>query len=271
SEIKQRFNQYLQLTQAANAAGHRDYLPEDTKPGILANILTFGMAGAADADYRRAYNAAIDRHNSGLNVLAAKQALDMTNQDMRSAHGDLGQQINLLRLKMAMDQNEFNNLIKGLNLNLNLQRYNRGELVPPPKTPEERAAHWDIGEKWIADPDHPNFGRWTKVDGSGGAAAPPPRGGAEPNVAMKPPTPDSPLGKEMNVNLPAAPGSAGAGGAGGAGQDLTTEQLNARKAADAARAEAAKANALQLNEVQNSGTGIIKWLQAPDYNRSINN
>src|SRR5262249_13022005 len=83
--------------------------------------------------------AAIDRHNSGLNVLAAKQALDMTNQDMRSAHGDLGQQINLLRLKMAMDQNEFNNLIKGLNLNLNLQRYNRGELVPPPKTPEQRA------------------------------------------------------------------------------------------------------------------------------------
>src|SRR5215510_14815360 len=158
SEVRQRFNDYLQLTQAANAAGKRDSLPESTKPGLLANLLTFGMAGAADADYRRAYNAAIDRHNSGLNVLAAKQALDMTNQDMRSAHGDLGQQINLLRLKMAMDQNEFNNLIKGLNLNLNLQRYHRGELVPPPKTPEERAAHWDVGEKWIALPIIPISG-----------------------------------------------------------------------------------------------------------------
>jgi len=271
SDIRQRFNQYLELTQAANAAGHRDYLPEDTKPGILANILTFGMAGAADADYRRAYNAAIDRHNSGLNTLAAKQALDMTDQDIKSQHGDLGTYIRLLGLQMQKDRFDLDKMYKDLNYNLQRDRYNRGELVPPPKTPEERAAHWDIGEKWIADPDHPNFGRWTKVDGSGGAAAPPPRGGAEPNVAMKPPTPDSPLGKEMNVNLPAAPGSAGAGGAGGAGQDLTTEQLNARKAADAARAEAAKANALQLNEVQNSGTGIIKWLQAPDYNRSINN
>jgi len=275
SEIKQRFNQYLQLTQAANAAGHRDYLPEDTKPGILANILTFGMAGAADADYRRAYNAAIDRHNSGLNVLAAKQALDMTNQDMRSAHGDLGQQINLLRLKMAMDQNEFNNLIKGLGINLRLKTYERGELVPPPKTPEERAAHWDVGEKWIADPDHPNFGRWTKVGGDGGAAAPPARG-AQPNVAMKPPAPGSPLGNEMGVKPSGAGGAGGTAGGGGggttdSGADLTTEQLNARKAADAARAEAAKANALQLNEVQNSGAGIIKWLQAPDYNRAINN
>src|SRR5262249_35558061 len=184
-----RFNQYLELTQAANAAAKREHLAEDTKPGILANILTFGMAGAMDADYRRAYNAAIDTHNSGLDATAAKQALEMTNQDMRSAHGDLGQQINLLRLKMAMDQNEFNNIIKGLGLNLNVNRYNRGELVPAPKTPEERAAHGDVGEVWVRDPQHPNLGSYQHV--GGGGEPPPARGGAQPNVAMRPPAPGS--------------------------------------------------------------------------------
>jgi len=276
SELRQRFNDYLQLTQAANAAGKRDYLPESTKPGLLANLLTFGMAGAMDADYRRAYNAAIDRHNSGLNTLAAKQALDMTTQDMKSAHGDIGTQIQLLRLRMQMDQNEIGNLYRDANLGIRRAEFQRGELVPPPKTPEERAAHWDVGEKWIADPDHPNFGRWTKVTGGGGT----PSGGATGGggagnvvpIRPRPPAPDSPLGKELGTKpAPTAGAPDGGGAAAPTGEDLTTAQLEARKAQQAAKGEVEKTRLMNLNEVETNGRGILNWLQAPDFNRAIGN
>src|SRR5262249_20187311 len=271
SDIRQRFNQYLELTQAANAAGHRDYLPEDTKPGILANILTFGMAGAADADYRRAYNAAIDRHNSGLNTLPAKQALDMTDQDIKSQHGDLGTYIRLLGLQMQKDRFDLDKMYKDLNYNLQRDRYNRGELVPPPKTPEERAAHWDVGEKWIADPDHPNFGRWTRVSGGGGTPSDP-GGGGGPVVPIRPPAPDSPLGKRLGTQPPPTGGApSGGGGAPPTGEDLTTEELNRRKAAQAAQGEVEKTRLMNLNEVETNGGSILTWLQAPDFDRAINN
>jgi len=271
SEIQQRFNQYLELTQAANAAAKRDYLPESTKPGLLANILSFGMMGLADHDYRQAYNAAIDKHNSGVNALAAKQALDMTTQDMKSAHGDLGTQIQLMRLKMQMDQNDIGNLYRGLNYNINRQRLEHADLVPPPKTPEERAAHWDVGEKWIADPNHPNFGRWTKVTGGDGAPSDTGDGGTGgPVIPIRPPDPNSPLGKRLGTQ-PAPTGGAPTGGAPPTGENLTTEQLNKRKAEEAAHAEVEKTRLMNLNEVETNGTAIINWLQAPDFNRAIGN
>jgi hypothetical protein len=279
SEIQQRFNEYLKLTQAANATAKRDYLPEDTKPGILANVLTFGMAGAMDADYRRSYNAAIDAHNSKLNATAAHQALEMTNQDMRSAHGDLGQQINLLRLKMQMDQNEFNNLIKGLGLKLNLGRYGlqqqqfeRGGLHPPPKTPEERAALYDQGYVWQESPDYPGLGTYVRPGGAGGGGTAGGGGGGAPGGTVRPVDPNSPLGKELPGLAKKPTGQPGQPTApGGPTPPLTTAQLNEQKAAQAAKAEADKVRTLSLNEVQTSGDSIVKWLQDPQFNRAINN
>src|SRR5262245_9361681 len=280
SEVRQRFNDYLQLTQAANAAAQRDYLPESSKPGLLANLLTFGMAGAMDADYRRAYNAAIDRHNSGLNALAAKQALDMTTQDMKSAHGDIGTQIALMRLQMQRDQNEINNVLKEYGLDLRTRTFERGNLVEGPKTPEERAAHADIHEKWIPDPTYPNRGRWTYMGpnwpggGQTDAGTAGGRGGGDGNVVPirpRPPAPGSPLGNELGVK------PSGGGAAGGAAapptrpEEMTTEQLNAQKRAEAAQGEVETARQMNLNEVQTQGSSIVDWLNAPDFDRAINN
>jgi len=75
------FQKYLELTQGAYAPSKRPYLPESTKPGLLANLFSFGMAGLADRDYRMAYNAGVDRFNAGLDAKAAHDAMELTGHD----------------------------------------------------------------------------------------------------------------------------------------------------------------------------------------------
>jgi len=52
---------------------------------------------------------------------------------------------------------------------------------------------------------------------------------------------------------------------------MTTEQLNAQKRAEAAQGEVETARQMNLNEVQTQGSSIVDWLNAPDFDRAINN
>src|SRR5215475_2174000 len=82
--LAEKFQQYKQLMDEVNKGSVREHLPESTKPGLLANILTMGFAGLADSAYRSGYNSRIDAQNAALQHSSVKDALAMVADDARS-------------------------------------------------------------------------------------------------------------------------------------------------------------------------------------------
>src|SRR5215475_15950919 len=150
-DVTSRFNQYLQLMKQANADAYRPHLSEESKPGLLANILTFGMAGLMDRDYRMAYNAAIDRGNAEQHAQDTKDALSMVGQDVHLANGNISQQMRMLQLQLQMQNAEYLRHHRQTMEDLDRQRVGQGEQglglrqTYPPPTPEQRAAAQDAG------------------------------------------------------------------------------------------------------------------------------
>src|SRR5215475_9138554 len=205
-DVTSRFNQYLQLMKQANADAYRPHLSEESKPGLLANILTFGMAGLMDRDYRMAYNAAIDRGNAEQHAQDTKDALSMVGQDVHLANGNISQQMRMLQLQLQMQNAEYLRHHRQTMEDLDRQRVGQGErrlgqgeenlrlrgAVRAPKTPEEVASLADQGLEWRQDSDLPSgFGHlYAKGKGGGGQPptppAPPAPAAAEPSPAGAP-------------------------------------------------------------------------------------
>ena len=161
-DVAARFNQYRQLMQLANADAYRPHLDESTKPGLLANVLTFGMAGLMDRDYRMAYNAAIDRGNAKQHAQDTKDALEMVGKDVSLANGNISQQMRMLQLQLQMQNAEYLQHHRQVTEDLSRQRVAQGEQglglrqTYPPPTPEQRAAAQDAGFDYVPSPDFPN-------------------------------------------------------------------------------------------------------------------
>jgi len=196
--LESRFQKYLALTQAANATAKRNYLDEQSKPGLLANIFTFGMAGLMDQDYRRGYNAAVDKHNATVDLQNTKDALTFLGDDVRQDTGGLGLQMRLMGLDLQKQRLEFDRFYRQQMLGQGRERLNQGQqgldlrtittlfnqTVPPP-TPEQRAAAGQKGFDWVENPMFPGRGNWVKK-GTGGTAEP---GKAPDDAAPAAPTP----------------------------------------------------------------------------------
>src|SRR5262245_1505186 len=161
-DVAARFNKYRDLMKLANADAYRPHLDESTKPGLLANILTFGMAGLMDRDYRTAYNAAIDHGNAKQHAQDTKDALEMVGKDVSLANGNISQQMRMLQLQLQMQNAEYLQHHRQVTEDLNRQRVEQGERglglrqTYPPPTPEQRAAAQDAGFDYVPSPDFPN-------------------------------------------------------------------------------------------------------------------
>src|SRR5215831_648521 len=192
-DIATRFNKYRELMKLANADAYRPHLDESTKPGLLANILTFGMAGLMDRDYRMAYNAAIDRGNARQHAQDTKDALEMVGKDVSLANGNISQQMRMLQLQLQLQNAEYLQHHRQVTEDLNRQRVEQGERglglrqTYPPPTPEQRAAAQDAGFDYVPSPEFPN--KFVLVQrGSGGTPpGPPPRTGPS---SGRPPAPE---------------------------------------------------------------------------------
>src|SRR5215468_8549140 len=220
-DIDAKFQKYLALTQAAAAANQREHLPESSRPGILANILTFGMAGAMHHDYEAAYNAAVDRGNQKIGSQAVKDAIDLVGKDVSLSHGDIGQQIAMLRLQQSIDQARLTNLYRrnrldiataqlGINqagLGLRADELDLKKHYKAP-TPEQAAAYDDAGLVWVSDPKFPGFGILRPKNQAAGQP-----GGT---TGDRPPDPRS-GGSQQGPGGPGTGAGAGATGAGGTG------------------------------------------------------
>jgi hypothetical protein len=223
-DVDTLFQQYLQLTQRVNAPALRQPLPAESRPGLLANVLTFGMAGLAHRDYERGYNAQIAKQNAAVQQKAGEQALGLVREKMRSKNADLGLQMRLLSLQAQLQNNQL----------LELDRQYRrqfGQTTPPP-TEEERAGAGDVGMVWTPDPNIPGRGRWAPRGGGAGTAAGGVPGGRPGGYRL--PTAESPLGQALGEEAPAAtappPAEGAAPPAPGQAPLLTSEELRRRKA-----------------------------------------
>jgi hypothetical protein len=248
-DVNTLFQQYLQLTQRVNAPALRQPLPPESRPGLLANVLTFGMAGLAHRDYERGYNAQIAKQNAAVQQQAGEQALGLVREKMRGQRADLGLEMRLLGLKAQLQQNQLMELDR---------QYRRqfGQTTPLP-TEEQRAAGGDVGMVWTPDPNIPGRGRWAPR--GGGAAL----GGG--GTSYAPPAPESPLGQALGGEAPAAPEPPAAEGAAPAAPApplLTSAQLRQRRADEAAAAAARRTEATEGGKLaamrKNVGEPMLK-------------
>jgi hypothetical protein len=101
----QMLDQALQHTQQMIQPAMRQPLPETAKPGIWANIMTWGGAGAQHHLKEAAYNQGVEEYNKQLKLWAAEQAKDMvkdyTTSQALSGRANLQQMGFALKLQNA--------------------------------------------------------------------------------------------------------------------------------------------------------------------------
>jgi hypothetical protein len=296
-DVAQRFQQYRALMEQANAGAQRPHLPESTKPGLLANILSFGMAGLMDRDYRMAYNGAIDAHNSKLSQQNAKDALTMVGQDVHQANGDLGQQIRLLQLQQQIMNNkllqhhrevienqggERNDIARG--------RANVGAAVRAPKSEAERAAYGDQGLEWRQDPDLPQgIGHLYPVGSRQPSGAPSSTNlerdanGNWVRPGGRTLDPNSPIGRSLggdqptanppptgNANPPPPPTGKPPGPGEPGGPPLTSDVLRNKVATQKGEEERQKQQMTTLDEVKRNADSVRNYLDDPAFDKAVN-
>jgi len=265
-DIDAKFQKYLALTQAAQAANMREHLPESSRPGILANIVTFGMAGAMHHDYEAAYNAAVDKQNAELGSKAVQNAVDLVGKDVGLSHGDINQQIGLLRLQQSIDAARLTNLyrqnrlalsatgldLQGQGLDLQRQRFGFQQTYPAP-TEEQRAAAGDMGYGYMPAPGFNNRFMLVPLN----------RKGDVPGGTPGDPTAQGGAGGTPNHpgNEPAASGTPGG--------PLTSAGLRQQKAEAAGTAQLAKDRATTLEEVRRNADSVRAYLEDPAFEKAI--
>jgi hypothetical protein len=246
-DIESVFRRYLELTKRVNAPALRQPLPPENRPGLLANVLTFGMAGLAHRDYERGYNAQIAKQNAAVEQDAAKQALGLVTQHMQGKRADVGLQMRLLALEAQLQQNQLTNLDREYRRRFGEEKEAFGRTLPPP-TEDQAAAAVDQGYQYVPSPEYP--GRFElrplrgggAAGGAGGAGAEVPRGDVRPGTAYEPVTPESPLGRALGPGGGGAeepPTGVAAPAPAPAAAPKTTAQLRQERA-DAAAAAAAR-------------------------------
>jgi hypothetical protein len=246
-DVDTLFQRFKQITERVYAPALRQPLPPESRPGLLANVLTFGMAGLAHRDYERGYNAQIAKQNAAVQQEAAKEALGLVREKMRSKNADLGLQMRLLSLQAQLQNNQLTNLDREYRRRFGEEKETFGRTHPPP-TEDQAAAAVDQGYQYVPSPEYP--GRFElrplrgggAAGGAGGAGAEVPLGGVRPGIPYEPVTPESPLGRALGPGGGGAeePPTAGAAPTPPAPSGpKTTAQLRQERA-DAAAAAAAR-------------------------------
>lgn len=102
-DLSERYNQALAFVQQKYAPLMRPQLPEPqmTPARVLANIVTFGGVGVADA-YRSAYNRRIQDRNDALTLAAHRDAMDLVEKQAEIEGLGSRQNMALLGLQMRL-------------------------------------------------------------------------------------------------------------------------------------------------------------------------
>ena len=159
------FQQNVQALMPMVQGAMREPLPETSRPGIWANIMTWGGAAAQHHQQEAAYNQGVSEYNKQLQLYAMEMAKDMTVETAKTAalsgQADLrtlGMQLQFAKFKQSLDEatrreaeRNFNRMIKGT--------------TGPPSGPDMEAAD-ARGEEYAPAPGAPS--RYTLQPKAGG-------------------------------------------------------------------------------------------------------
>src|SRR5207244_2209432 len=87
-DIQAKLQKYVSAMTAFHAPELKEKLPESSRPGLLANILSFGLAGLNDEQYRQGYNSAVEKHNAAIHLKAVEDARGLMQADSHASIGN---------------------------------------------------------------------------------------------------------------------------------------------------------------------------------------
>jgi len=276
------FQQYLQLTQGAYAPSKRPYLPEQTKPGFLANLFTFGMAGLMDRDYRTAYNAGVDRFNSGLDAKAAHDAMELTGHDAAQQMRLQGIQQQALWRQYEMMRQWYQDQLaqkgfrykmtagppksEGESVGQNQYEDETGLVRVPSKEFPGRYEYVSPGSRPVGA-DTPLGQQYDRGGGGGGSAG---GGGAPPANAGAPPARPADTGPPPGGGQGGVPSPSPSGAQPSARRPPRSfDELRRQKYEDAANAEVEKGRKVAQAEGTMNGDKIRAYLNDPMWDESL--
>ena len=188
-----QFQQAMQLSMRAFGPALRQPLPETSTPGLLQNILTFGMAGLYHNDYKNAYNRKVEEQNSAVQAMEAKQAFELVSDQQQIAALGGRQQMAMLNLQLRLLG------LENATRNSQLQELHRawqrqhGNTIPPITSETGQVGLNELGWEQKLEPGTGRVTLQPKAGGGGWADLPA----------------DSPLGQELGGGGGVPPGEAG--------------------------------------------------------------
>ena len=238
---------YVALADTLAARNKREYMPEEDKPSLIANILTFGMAGLDNYEKRRRYNAEVDKHNAKVNEHSLTQAASLMRAQSAAkfASANLAQR----QARFAFDQQKETELskLRGMEGLLKELRIRTSGAIQGPPNETEAAAADEQGLVYREMIDAPGWWRTFPKR----AAAPTTGAGAPTNsgTTYAPPAADSPLGKRLGGQTGAQQGGAVPPAAAGPGGFAGLRQKQAEREAIKQESVAKAKNRLAASKV----------------------
>ena len=98
------FKQYVDTLMPMVQQAQRQHMSETSRPGVLANILTWGGASIAHRQKEAAYNQGVDDYNQQLKLYAMEQAKDLVNEHQKAQALGVQSQLGWARLSLAQQE-----------------------------------------------------------------------------------------------------------------------------------------------------------------------